>query len=456
MKLTRYILMLTIFMITTAYSQSAQEGVELIENESGFGIRAAGMGNAYSAVADDYSAIYWNPAGLAQMERGQVSGSLYHATFDNNATYLNTSFSDSRTFTKLKSLGVIFPFPVYRGSFVIGFGYQKVNDLDMFSDFGGFSAKSNSFEIYDPDTEKYLTRFDKDLQQDFSTFREGGIDHWSFAAAIDLSENFSAGLTLNFLGGNSTFTQDYFQEDSRNMWQSIPDDYLDYNLRQRFIADYSGFNAKLGGLFHLSENLKLGTTITFPYSITVDEEWSRSSVLNFDEDGVFSEASENGNFDYLIEIPFQFSGGISFTNKLFTLSSSVEYRDWSQLKYEVPSNRELDEDYDELLLENGTIREDYQAVLAYSFGGEIKIPKTGLMLRGGYRNLPSPLKNVSSDYDKQFYSAGLGYKVDRRTAINFSYTEGSYRRDFDYLFSSESTSEDIKTKTILFGLNYNF
>jgi len=449
MKLLISAILLTSFLISSLFSQSAQEGVELIENESGFGIRAAGMGNAFTAVAKDYSAIYWNPAGLAQLERGQVSGSLYHNTFDNSSNYLGTGFSDSRTFTKLKSLGAVFPFPVYRGSFVIGFGYQRVNDLDTFSDFGGFSTRMNSFQIGDDKT------FNQNIQQNYSVFNEGSMDHWSFAAGIDLSENFSAGLTLNFLGGSKDFTLDYLQTDSENNYQTLPDDFMDYNHRQRVLADYSGFNAKIGGLFHLSKNLTLGTTITFPYSITVDEEWSENFVLNYD-DGFQSDSSTAGNFDYLVEIPFQFSIGISYSNNLFTLSSSVDYRDWSQLKYEVPSNRDLNDDYDILLLENTTIREDYQAVLAYSLGGEVKIPKTGLMIRAGYRNLPSPIKNVSSDYDKQFYSAGLGYQVDRRTSINFSYTEGSWTRDFDYLFSTGNTSEDIKSKTLLFGLNYSF
>ncbi len=34
----------------------------------GFGARAIGMGGAFTAVADDFSAIYYNPAGLAQIE----------------------------------------------------------------------------------------------------------------------------------------------------------------------------------------------------------------------------------------------------------------------------------------------------------------------------------------------------------------------------------------------------
>ena len=39
----------------------------------GLGARAVGLGGAFSALADDVTAIYWNPAGLAQIENREVS-----------------------------------------------------------------------------------------------------------------------------------------------------------------------------------------------------------------------------------------------------------------------------------------------------------------------------------------------------------------------------------------------
>src|SRR3954468_21692066 len=41
------------------------------------GVRAAGMGGAFTAVADDASAVYWNPGGLA-------SGAFFGLTIDYN------------------------------------------------------------------------------------------------------------------------------------------------------------------------------------------------------------------------------------------------------------------------------------------------------------------------------------------------------------------------------------
>jgi hypothetical protein len=52
----------------------------------GNGVRAPAMGEAFSAVANDPSAIYWNPAGLAQIESRELSLSY-------NLWLQNTSFS---------------------------------------------------------------------------------------------------------------------------------------------------------------------------------------------------------------------------------------------------------------------------------------------------------------------------------------------------------------------------
>jgi len=39
----------------------------------GVGARGIGMGGAYTALADDASAVYWNPAGLARLEKREMS-----------------------------------------------------------------------------------------------------------------------------------------------------------------------------------------------------------------------------------------------------------------------------------------------------------------------------------------------------------------------------------------------
>src|SRR4030067_649111 len=43
---------------------------------SGVGSKAIGMGGAFRGLADDWSAAYWNPAGLTQLENSELNAML--------------------------------------------------------------------------------------------------------------------------------------------------------------------------------------------------------------------------------------------------------------------------------------------------------------------------------------------------------------------------------------------
>src|SRR3954471_18410647 len=65
-------LILMLIAATTAVSPA------VAQSEPPAGVRATGMGGAFVAVADDASAVFWNPAGLA-------SGSYFSLVIDWNA-----------------------------------------------------------------------------------------------------------------------------------------------------------------------------------------------------------------------------------------------------------------------------------------------------------------------------------------------------------------------------------
>ena len=50
------------------------------------GARAGGYGTAFSAVADDLTAIYYNPAGLAYQTNTQVMASLFYIDYPATAS----------------------------------------------------------------------------------------------------------------------------------------------------------------------------------------------------------------------------------------------------------------------------------------------------------------------------------------------------------------------------------
>lgn len=479
MKRLLSILFTLLFSINLA-AQSAEEAVNLLEDQDGFGIRAAGLGNAFTGVADDYSAIYWNPAGLAQIKMNEVYVSLHNFNTRDKVNYLGTATSGSRSFTKFNSFGFAYPFPVKRGSLVLALGYQRINDLDGYTEFTGYlpDGVSNNlgFNIKNELGDFGLLEFDRDFQQKQAISNEGQMSQWSIGAAIDLSSRFSAGLTLTLHRGRSEYALDYSQDDinTKNSYDILDQNgnvteqffYNYYDFHQKVSSDYSGFEAKFGGLIRLNEQLRLGGAITFPMTLNVDEDWSYSDELSYDIiknqiNYQYTETTidESGVFDYNIKVPFQFSAGASYQTQLFLISGTIEYNDWSQLKYEMPEDRDP-LDYEDLLAQNKIFREDFRPVLSYALGGEVNLFNSLLSLRGGYRYAPSPLKDADKKYDKQYFSAGLGFRIDQSSVVEASYTLGLWEKDKAYYYDWDAdpmrVSEKYTTTRFMIGARLQF
>ena len=68
--------------LSTAGAQEGTAGLPGAFLRMGMGARAAGMGRAFTAVADDPSALYWNPAGLVRQDVTELMGSYAFLSMD--------------------------------------------------------------------------------------------------------------------------------------------------------------------------------------------------------------------------------------------------------------------------------------------------------------------------------------------------------------------------------------
>jgi len=64
-----FVLLLTICFNSVAFSQFIEDAIRFAQPNSGTGARALGLGNAYIGVADDFTSVWWNPAGLGQIKK---------------------------------------------------------------------------------------------------------------------------------------------------------------------------------------------------------------------------------------------------------------------------------------------------------------------------------------------------------------------------------------------------
>ena len=112
-----------LLILSFVQSQSASDAVRLIENEVGYGARSLALGGAYTAMGNDHSGMYWNPAGLANINNGSIYIETHNNHSLNRTTYLNQATSTPLRLSRINGLGIIIPIPTVRGSLVFGMGY---------------------------------------------------------------------------------------------------------------------------------------------------------------------------------------------------------------------------------------------------------------------------------------------------------------------------------------------
>ena len=137
-----------------AYAQFPEDALRYSTLNLGAGARAFAMGAAYIGVSDDYTAVFWNPAGLAQLRGFEFFAGLNYFSFDNIATVFNSSNSLQNTSTSLNSIGLTWSAPTIRGSLVFAAGYVKMADYTSALSFSAFNSESSIVpSLYDPDSD---------------------------------------------------------------------------------------------------------------------------------------------------------------------------------------------------------------------------------------------------------------------------------------------------------------
>lgn len=431
----------------SAMAQSAVDAARILDLETGFGARALAMGGAYSGLADDYSAAYWNPAGLALIKRSEFYLEFSHLRLSNDVTYQKELTGSAANATKFNAAGLVLPVPTVRGSLVFSLGYQKVKDFDYVNQFRGISAANNGLSLPVDSTGQLYDFFGKDLQRGEFITDEGGINQYNLSGAIDISPNVSVGLALNYWTGSSEYRLEFNQEDVQDSFNVFPADFDRYVETRSITADYSAFNAVLSGMYRLNRVARLGITYTTPLKFNINETYFQNSSLAFDNGDSFEFDPEEGRFEYDVQIPFELGAGAAVFFGPFTASASMRYRDWSQMKFKSPEF---------LKKENSQIRSDYGETLQWRLGGEFSLPQFNAKVRAGYMKLPNPLKNANPQSDKEFFTLGAGFLLERYLRMDVAAVLGKWQQQSSDDLAPEISMEEISYRKFLLTFSYRF
>jgi len=404
---TRHIfLALALFLLITQ-AVLAQEVT--VGNDFGVGARAMGMGGAFIGVADDSTALHWNPAGLSQIKRMEFFGGLSHERFETDAEYFGNLDETFTSNTRPNSFAVVLPVPVRRGGLAFAMGVNRVQNFDSRIRVSGLNKFT---EDEDPDL------FGLFIEETFD--ESDGIYSWNFGAAVEVAPGVSLGGSLNFLSGNYEYGLSLDADDTEDIDSVLSG----ISYRDTIDSDYSGVESKIGLLARVGKKLRLGVTIDIPLDLSVDEYWTQDTFDLYD-DGASDSYADDGFFSYDISRPVRLGGGIAATPiPGVIISADVLYTDWTQTEYDDPPSDDVS---------NEDFVDDYRDTMQLRVGGEFTIPKSGVRLRAGYIRDPLPYTpdGMEIDTERQFITFGIGMIMDRVLTLDIAYMVGFWEESTD-------------------------
>lgn len=218
----------------------------------GAGARAIGTGGAFIAVADDATAVSFNPAGLAQLLRpevslvGQANGrDLALTGFQGQAPNQGTSFTDTWSKnTHARPTFASFAVPWKRD----GLNYTFLLSYQRLFDFTAANSAAFQGEASGGSTLQNVTQ---------QVHQSGGVDLYSVALGAELSSRILVGMALNYWYGRSGLQ---YGSTSQTSGIGVP-----FNSVLAQSSVFRGINANLG-LIWRSQYVNFGVVYRTPFT----------------------------------------------------------------------------------------------------------------------------------------------------------------------------------------------
>lgn len=394
-------------------------------NPVGSGARAVGMGGAFIAIADDATAASWNPAGLTQLMKPEISFAYsYFRRRDDfsSSEHPETSGVQKSSSTELNFLSVAYPFELFERNMIVSLNYQLLYEFER--------------DIRTKITSPFLNQKIK--------FRQSGkLRALSPAYAIEVTPGFSLGFTFNI------WTDKLFWS---NGWKSDTNiEATAFTINKTIIKDkdrysgFSGFNMNIGFLWDINRFLTIGGVVKTPFTGEMKHEHvveTRSIVPAF---------PFRINEDIDLEMPLSYGLGIAlrFSDR-FTISFDVYRTEWDQFKLKDGNGNRINPITGKPSHESST-KETHQVRLGAEYF--FVFTNTAIPVRWGIFYDPEPSEKNPEDF--WGFSLGSGISIGDLIfdcAYQFRYGDDVKGDTFDL----PSTSADVTQHLFLVSFIYHF
>jgi long-chain fatty acid transport protein len=416
--MSKRILIFALAAVLILTSMAAANGLNL----NGLGARAQAMGGAFVSVANDFSAVFWNPAGAAGF-RKELFG-FYAADLMPRATYLSEmDFPPSSIDAKSEFSHYI----GFLGAYYRPIGSKVVVGL-------GIGTPSSQGIVWDGSD---FAGVDETV---YSWSRKTAVFSFSPLVAVKINEWLSVGATLNINLGTFNLM---LPGGSANLGEGT----VELGQYEENMTGW-GFGATFGILARPIEKLGIGLAVRTPSTLAYNGTARLSYVSLYG-------LPDSSALERKIAWPLWIAGGVSFRPiEHLLLSADVQWTQWSKLGQVTTDYLEptwSDYDFVQFFLGNYTLY--HNDVTQIRFGAEYLLNPT-TALRAGYHNDPGP--GVSNSWREILFpgfttnaiSAGLGKAIgDLQLDFGLEYLTGKKREELVDI--DGGLTNTLKTKIVI-------
>ena len=357
-------------------------------NITGAGARAEGFGGAFIGVADDATAVVWNPAGLSLLDQPQASvvGKLIGEK-SNYTDQLSASNNESTSLSHAVFNFGSLAFPVKLGGMklVLAAAYQR--QLDFY----------NSYKV-----------------PGYGSEERGGVDTFTPGVGLQVSPLISFGLAANIWFGSDSYNSTYNSPTTNNPNSSSSGSPSGFNLVAGAMLDLRGLKSPVP--------LKIGASLRTPFILKTDYTFNWTPSLF----GLVPDAKATSKADMPLMVGFGASYQIG---ENLTVAADFETRAYGSKKQIT--------DYTTSIVsfsDTSNMSASKKDLNQFRVGAEyLIVSDAGVFpIRAGYHNVPTLL--AYSDIngkptDKQVvgdgFSVGTGY-ISGSFALDLTFSRVSY------------------------------
>ncbi|MBK7257512.1 MAG: hypothetical protein IPI01_06865 [Ignavibacteriae bacterium] len=406
----RMILIVVALSILVALPAVAQEDW----NVTGAGARAEGLGGAFIGLADDATAISWNPAGLGQLERSEFSvvGRWIGEQFKyENPTRPAVNYSINQSHFTYNFASIAFPLHAGKINIVPAVAFQKQLD---------------SFQKYDVNDEEYESN--------------GGANTLTPGIGIKLHPMIYVGGTANIWLGNfdnktTTKGTTPFGFDENN------GSYKGLNFTAGLLIDFEGMKTPVP--------IKVGATVRTPFDLKVEGDYKWSTGTRVDE---------QGSFENSVQVPLMFGVGASGRiGENLTIAFDFESRLYGDRKLYRKGRTQAGIERQDTIKLSASEQDLNQIRVGAEY---LIVTRAGVIpVRAGFHTVPTLRANwdVNDKPDGQVagtgFSVGTGF-IGGAIALDVTYSQTSWEQKFAMTATNTATSEYLSQMVSVSAIIY--